>query len=164
MQVLQEEMGIQRQSLYNTFGSKHDLFLTSLDYYHEQIIVRNLNPILIAESPKQAIKDYFYQRLMDLDDPEVIPGCFITNSVAELGLLDDTVKQRTKRTIEYIERTFNQALGKAKKIGEISAEKNTKLLSLQLLNHAQGLFLISKSGISKNKLNALVREILTLLD
>ncbi len=35
MQDLVEHMGINRQSLYDTFGDKHSLFLKALDRYHE---------------------------------------------------------------------------------------------------------------------------------
>jgi len=38
--ALEIEMSIKRQSLYDTFGNKHRLFLSSLQRYHEQIIVK----------------------------------------------------------------------------------------------------------------------------
>jgi TetR/AcrR family transcriptional repressor of nem operon len=39
--ALEVQMGIKRQSLYNTFDNKHSLFLSSLKYYHDHIIVEN---------------------------------------------------------------------------------------------------------------------------
>jgi TetR/AcrR family transcriptional repressor of nem operon len=164
MQTLQDEMGIRRQSLYDTFGNKRDLFLASLDYYHANVIIPNFSLILNASSPKKGIKTYFNQRIKDVDNPKVIPGCLVTNSLSELGLSDELVIKRTKRTLEYMENVFYQALIKAKELGEVSADKEPKLIALQLLNNAQGLFVISKSGMSQKRLKLLVNNFLIILD
>lgn len=164
MQALQDEMGIRRQSLYDTFGNKRDLFLSSLDYYHENVIIPNFSLILNASSPTNGIKDYFNQRIKDINNSEVIPGCLVTNSLSELGMSDQLVIKRTKRTLEYMEKVFYQALVRAKELGELSSDKEPKLIALQLLNNAQGLFVISKSGMSQKKLKLLVSNFLTILD
>tara|TARA_R110002111_G_scaffold171448_4_gene237000 strand:- start:523 stop:1101 length:579 start_codon:yes stop_codon:yes gene_type:complete len=161
---LEVQMGIKRQSLYDTFGSKHSLFLTSLKHYHDHVIVKNLAKLLTASSPKEAIKDYFHQRVQSIDDPSVIDGCLVTNSLTELGLFDDEVKAQTRRTLEYMEQVFYKAILRAQEIGEIDASKNAELIATQLLNNAQGLFVMSKSGMGRTKLNTLVEQFLTTLD
>jgi TetR/AcrR family transcriptional repressor of nem operon len=162
--TLEVEMGIKRQSLYDTFGNKHSLFLTSLKHYHDHIIVENFAKLLTASSPKKAIKDYFYQRVKGIDDPNVIDGCFVTNSLTELGLSDDEVKKQTKKSLEYMEHTFYKAIMRAQDLGEINPSKNAELMATQLLNNAQGLFVMSKSGMSRKKLRVLVEQFLTILD
>ena len=164
MQVLQEEMGINRQSLYNTFGSKQNLFLTSLKHYHEHVIVKNFEPLLTAPSPKGAIREYFNQRVKDVDDPNIIDGCLVTNSLTELGLSDKEVKEQTRKTLDYMENVFYQAVQRGQALGEIDASKDAELMATQLLNNAQGLFVISKSGMSRKKLGALSDQFLEILD
>lgn len=162
--TLEVEMGVKRQSLYDTFGNKHSLFLSALQRYHVHVIVKNFATLLTAESPRKAIKDYFYQRVKDIDDPNVIDGCFVTNSLTELGLSDEEVKQQTKKTLEYMENVFFKAVTRAQSLDEIDASKNAKLIATQLLNNAQGLFVMSKSGMSQKKLKLLVDQFLTILD
>lgn len=162
--MLEVQMGIKRQSLYDTFENKHNLFLSSLKHYHDHIIVRNFEKILIAPSPKKAIKNYFHQRVRDIGDPKVIDGCFVTNSLTELGLSDLEVKKQTKKTLEYMEHVFYKSIMRAQNLGEIDSSKNAKLIATQLLNNAQGLFVMSKSGMSRKKLKALVEQFLIVLD
>lgn len=162
--TLEVQMGIKRQSLYDTFGSKHRLFLSSLKHYHDHIIVENFAKLLIAASPKKAIKAYFYQRVKDIDDKNIIDGCLVTNSLTELGLSDDEVKKQTRKTLEYMEHVFCTAIMRAQDLGEIDSSKNAKLIATQLLNNAQGLFVMSKSGMSRHKLKTLVDQFLTILD
>jgi len=162
--TLEVQMGIKRQSLYDTFGNKHSLFLSSLKRYHDHIIVGNFAKILSASSPKKAIKDYFYQRVNDIGDPNIINGCFVTNSLTELGLSDREVKKQTKKTLEYMEHAFYKTIMRAQNLGEIDSSKNAELMAMQLLNNAQGLFVMSKSGMSPKKLKALVEQFLTILD
>lgn len=164
MQLLQDEMGIRRQSLYDTFGNKHNLFISSLDYYHENVIIPNFSLILRENSPTKGIKNYFNQRVKDLNNPDVIPGCLITNTLSELGVSDDSIIKRTRRTHDYMEKVFYQALVNAQELGEIGHDKEPKLIALQLLNSAQGLFVLSKSGISQKKIKLLVNSFLEILD
>lgn len=161
---LEIQMGIKRQSLYDTFGNKHSLFVSSLQHYHETIIVKNFAKLSTARSPKKAIKDYFHQRVKDIGDPNVIDGCLVTNSLTELGLADEEVKKHTKKSLEFMEQAFQQTIIRAQDLGEIDASKNAKLIATQLLNNAQGLFVMSKSDMSRTKLKTLVDQFLTILD
>lgn len=164
MQDLQDAMGIKRQSLYDTFGSKHELFMSSLRYYHEHVIGRNLSKLNTDPSPKKAIHNYFNQRLKDIDDPKVIKGCLLTNSATEIGLWEEDVKAQIKNMLEDMEDRFSTAIQRAQDLGEVSFDKDAKLLAIQLVNNAQGLFVMAKSGMSRNKLNKLVEQFLTVLD
>ncbi|MEK9754967.1 MAG: helix-turn-helix domain-containing protein, partial [Rhodospirillaceae bacterium] len=40
MRDLTEAMGLSKSSLYDTFGSKHDLFLESIDFYRDNVTVQ----------------------------------------------------------------------------------------------------------------------------
>lgn len=164
MQALQDAMGIKRQSLYDTFGSKNQLFMDALRYYHEHVIGRNLSSLNTDPSPKTAIYNYFKQRLKDIDDPTVIKGCLLTNSATELGLWERNVKLQIKNMLEDMENIFYTAIQRAQELGEVSLDKNAHLLAIQLVNNAQGLFVMAKSGMSRNKLSMLVDQFLTVLE
>jgi TetR/AcrR family transcriptional repressor of nem operon len=158
---LQAAMGIR---LYDTYRNKHSLFLESLRYYHQHVIVRNFAPLFDAASPTQAIRDYFARRLADMDNPEVIDGCLITNTVAELGVWDAAIRGQTLETLEYMEKAFYTAVKRAQRLHEIDAGKDAQLIAILLLNNAQGLFVMGKSGMGRDKLERLTAQFLTILD
>ena len=61
IQDLVDAMGIQRGSLYATFGGKHQLFLTALDRYGE-VVVKKLLAILESKpSALESIEQFFAQ-------------------------------------------------------------------------------------------------------
>jgi len=74
------------------------------------------------------------------------------------------VKKQTQKTLEYMEHAFYKAIMRAQGLGEIDTSKNAKLIATQLLNNAQGLFVMSKSEMSQQKLKTLVEQFLTILD
>jgi TetR/AcrR family transcriptional repressor of nem operon len=163
MQDLVDAMNIQRQSLYNVFENKRALYLDALKYYQKTVIEPNFASLSTDPSPLKAIKIYFNQRIKDVDDPNVINGCFVTNSVSELGLLDDEIRAQIRLTIDFMENTFFAAIKRAQDLGEIDASKNAKLLATVLLNNAQGLFVLGKSGMSTRKLKTVVRQLMAVL-
>jgi TetR/AcrR family transcriptional repressor of nem operon len=63
-----------------------------------------------------------------------------------------------------MEQVFYKAIMRAQDLGEVDSSKNAELIAMQLLNNAQGLFVLSKSGTSRKKLNTLVEQFLTILD
>lgn len=164
MRDLVNAVNVQRQSLYDTFESKRALYLNALRYYHDAVIVPNFASLYEHESPHRAIREYFLQRVKDIDDPSVINGCFVTNSVAELGELDEEIKAQLNKTLNYMEKSFYVAIQRAQKLGEIDQGKDAKLLAGVLLNGAQGLFVLGKSGLGSRKLRGIARQLLSVLD
>lgn len=164
MQTLLHEMGIKKQSLYDTFESKHDLFLSALQYYHANVIIPNFAPLLSAPSPKKAIHKYFERRVADIDNPDVISGCLVTNSLTELSDHDEAVRQQTQKTLKFMEDVFYRTVLRGQEMGEISTCVSAESAALLLLNNAQGLFVMSRSGVSPDKLKKIVSEFLKILD
>ena len=164
IQDLQEGMGIQRQSLYDTFGSKHELFLTALCFYHENMIVKNLSHLFATPTPKKDIQQVFYQRIKDAGNPKIISGCLVTNTLTELGSIDDEIKNQLKKTIAFMESAFVNAIKRAQELGEINTNKDANTLSALLVNNLQGIFVLSKAGVSLSKMRSFSKQLLTILD
>src|SRR5260370_8363930 len=81
-------MGIQRGSLYGTFGDKRTLFLTALDRY-QRVVARELFEAL--ETPGsgiEAIRRFFRLRVEGSLDRSRPYGCLVTNSAVELSRSD----------------------------------------------------------------------------
>ena len=160
---LESAMGIRRQSIYDAFKSKRALFLQVLMYYQQNVIEKNLSQIEFANSPKQAICDYFMARANDAMSDDVIKGCLLTNSIAELAQHDKAVREQTNITLSYMKDTFFKAITKSKQLNEISKDLDAKSAADFLVNSAQGLFILSRMNPTKSSVNGVVLQIEKLL-
>ena len=160
---LEAEMGISRQSIYDTFKSKRDLFLTVLKYYHKNVIVKNFSLIENSSSPKSGICDYFRARAKDALNNSDIQGCLVTNSIAELAQHDNQVRTQVDITLQHMRCVFRNALSRAQNINEISNQLDIDSTADFLLNNAQGLFVLSRMNMDKSSVNGIVLQIESLL-
>lgn len=160
---LETEMGISRQSLYDTFKSKRSLFLRVLKHYHETVIVKNFSLIENASSAKVGICEYFQARAKDALNDSDIKGCLVTNSIAELAQHDNQVRAQTKITLEHMRSVFRNTLTRAQSNNEISNQLDVDATADFLLNNSQGLFVISRMSIDKASVDGIVFQIESLL-
>ena len=90
MQMLEEEMGINKFSIYSTFGNKHNLFLESLKCYKTKfdIIFEKLKN---GSQGVQDIKQFFYDSVSlgykDADQK----GCLLTSTYNEFAVTEDVL-------------------------------------------------------------------------
>ena len=85
MQDLVKHMGINRQSIYDTFGDKHSLFLQSLDRYRE---IESRKVFAVLERPgsvKKNLRQLFEEVVSRAVSAEGRRGCFVGNSMSELA-------------------------------------------------------------------------------
>ncbi|WP_024544807.1 TetR/AcrR family transcriptional regulator [Picosynechococcus sp. NKBG15041c] len=115
---LLDYMGIQRQSLYNTFGNKHDLFLEAIAYYGK-VAVRQLEERLnYSASPLDNVRNLFYQTA---ENAKILGcrGCFVVNAMIELAPHDPQVAALVEQIAQKVERIFAQTLDQAIANGEL---------------------------------------------
>src|ERR1700722_11762300 len=98
IQDLVEATGVNRGSLYATFGDKCGLFLAVLDYYAGQIahpIMAELN----NPSPRQAIEAMFEAIIRRTSDPKWPRGCLNTNTSLECPGAGDKHRTQNSRRV-----------------------------------------------------------------
>ena len=164
VQDLLESMGINRGSLYDTFGDKRSLFLEAIAHYDRTVVRRLAARLEAPGASKSAIVDYFYS-LVDsmVADPDR-RGCFVTNTAVELCPHDPDTARRVAGNLQRIEKAFYTALSRAQEKGEISPEKNLQALAGYLTCNLQGLRVISKVNPDRQVLENIVRILLCALD
>jgi len=145
MRDLEEGLGVGRQSLYSTFGDKHDLFLAALDRYAS--LQRHLiEPLLAPDAGLAAIRAYFARAFSPEACTEPRRSCMMLNSVVEFGQADPEVARRYVANQEHIAGAFRHALGGAVRKGELPATIDQNALALFLVSQMYGLVVLSKSG------------------
>ncbi|HBF76137.1 MAG TPA: TetR/AcrR family transcriptional regulator [Lactobacillus sp.] len=91
MSTLVNEMGINRQSMYDTFGDKHQLFLLALQAYYEMTKTEIKTKLTSAADLEDALRTIFNVYAHHADTAPA--GCLIVNSATELGAVDSEVGQ-----------------------------------------------------------------------
>jgi len=161
MRELLDAMSIGRGSFYGTFGDKHALFLAALDRFRE--VRTSWIEEVLEESGLEAIEEVFRRSVDGLVAPEVRRGCLLANSAVELAPHDPEVAGRIYRYVSRTEDAFEDALTRAKKAGEISADSDLKALARFLVNTLHGLRVLARAGSDREVLDDAVSVALGVL-
>ena len=84
LQDLVSTLGINRFSIYNTFGDKRTLFLKTLRYYEEQVFIPQMSELSPAEEGLPRLQAYFKALGERLADEPGTLGCFLQNTALDL--------------------------------------------------------------------------------
>ena len=164
MQDLVDAMGINRGSLYDTFGDKHSLHVAALERFYETE-VPNMFAGLDGSGPvKPAIQSLFTEIAQTAAQDDDIKGCMISNTAAELcpdkGPVGDIVAAGLKRAEECLHR----ALVRARDSGEISADRNPRKLARHFLCSLNGMRVVAKGIDDPKTLDDMIEGTLSVLD
>ena len=144
MEALLQTMGIARQSLYDTFGDKHALFLAALERYMGARDGGMSSELGSARSAKRAIREIF-MAIVSESSAHKKRGCFGVNSAMELAPHDADVARLIAIRQRSVEEVFFRALERAREQGELSPKKDTRALARFLLAALQGLRVSAKA-------------------
>jgi TetR/AcrR family transcriptional repressor of nem operon len=158
-----QDAGVNRFSLYETFGGKHGLYLKALDKYRDDVFLKRMDQIDHYENGLVGIKEYFESLEQFLIDCEGNFTCLMMNSQIELVPKDKKVAKKVSFYFEKMEATFSRALARAKNAGDLAENTNINDLAKLLTGSAQGMCVMSKSQNADDFLKAYTRSILKTL-
>ncbi|KAF4516063.1 hypothetical protein B566_EDAN000300 [Ephemera danica] len=164
MEDLLTAMGINRGSLYDTFGDKRQLFVKTLDHYSHKV---GADKFAILAQPGPALPSLrrFLRIMIEgaLADP-LRRGCLLTNSVMELGPHEHDIALKLKQAFQYGEDTFFRLLSRAQEQGELARHKDPRALARFLSTLMQGSIVMIKSGAEADAVIQAMETALTILD
>lgn len=118
IQVLLDAMGINRGSLYASFGNKEDLFRSALDLYYRAVTQVVIGLLEQAHSPTQGVVAMFELTLVTLPDHQRRKGCLLINTVAELSETDPELARLASQRLTMVRAALKQTLQRAIEVGE----------------------------------------------
>lgn len=146
MTMLLASMGISRQSLYDTFGDKRNLFLSSLERYRLMVLAGLQAKLGESGSAKANIRAAFeWISEVVLGRPER-RSCLMANASLELGRRDADVQAQVSAHLEAIEDSFFSVLERARVEGELDPNKQPRALARFLTNAIHGLGILARGG------------------
>jgi len=143
--------GISESSLFHTFRSKRDIYISSLKRYNEKrkLWVEKMES---NESALEGIKEYWRTIGNLVADPSKTRGCMITNATVEVSGDPEFLEYLQSVHTRY-DTQFKQELDRAVALGELSADTDTTALAQFLACTLQGLRLLAKVSPSEEKVN-----------
>jgi len=164
VQDLVEATGLNRGSLYDTFGDKHGLFLAVVEHYRTTVTARRLARLEEPGLAREKIAKFFTDVIEFSVGEGRLLGCLMTNSAIELAPHDRDTRLAVAANMGAMEATFRRVLARAKKEGELAADKSPADLARFLTATANGLRVMAKVTPDRATLRSVVRIALQALE
>lgn len=151
-----QAMGVAKSSLYNTFGSKRNLFIESVDHY-----ASSQRSKLVARASSENAGVLLRQILLEVvSDNHSGRGCFLVNTAAEFGARDGEVRQHVKAGFDGMMDAFANLIRAGQSAGQFNPGVNPRKYAVILVAGISGLRVLAKAGCSADELTPVVENML----
>lgn len=157
-------MGIQRPSLYATFGDKRELFEASLRKYNQWHAISVHQQLHHHVSVQEAFRAFFEQIAREGYEDKPSRGCFCINTIVELATHDEKIEIVTREHQMYLTVIFQERLEQGVKAGQLPKSVHTKALAQTLIVSLIGLTVMLKSRPERSFIEHSITGILSLLE
>ena len=160
---LVEYCGINRASMYDTFGGKDEIFLQALNRYHRESHhhLHQLGANLEQKPVQQFLSDFLFKKIQIIRKDPDSKGCFMVNSTTELASQSESIHKVVHSSMCQMRSFFKDVIELAQRNGEISAQRTSSSLALHLFTFISGLEVVGK--IEKEDLEKLIQSELDLI-
>ena len=163
MQNLVDHLGVNRQSIYDTFGGKHELFEAALERYRE-VQALPMRRALEADGPLGDVLRHWFRDMIAEMLKKNGKGCLLVNTATELAEQDDVIFGVCSANARQLEATFSGLLVRAQQAGDIPADRAVIPLARFLVSTINGLAVTAKATRDPEVLNDVVEVALSALD
>ncbi|MDB5362386.1 MAG: putative transcriptional Regulator, TetR family [Rhodospirillales bacterium] len=157
--ALLDAMAISKSSFYETFGSKHALFLRALADYQDERAGQIETCLADSRSAKAAIEALF----RGIVACEQAKGCMTCNEAIELGPSDPAVEARVGGALSDIEILLERTVARGQREGSIGTSLDAASLARLLAVSLSGLQVMIRARTERARLEETVEIILKLL-
>lgn len=124
MQDLVNDMKINRGSMYDTFGDKHKLFMSSLKSYVAETHSEYKKAVSDETSPMKSIEKIIQSAIRrSFEEGKV---CMVVKTSFEMAPFDDGIKELLQQSTNALTQIFEDLLLKAQKVGEFDSKRDAK--------------------------------------
>ena len=163
MDALTASMGINRPSLYSTFGKKHQLFMEAIDRYAMTIGSRSIEALNSEPNIKMAVKAFFSEAIRCSTLKNEPRGCLIANVAMEMAARDVEVRDKIANLLTETDRIVADRLRAAQDDGQLSKQTDPRALARVIVSIPQNLVTRARVGATRKELYVLVDDFTALL-
>jgi TetR/AcrR family transcriptional repressor of nem operon len=163
LEALMKEMGIARQSLYDTFGDKRALYLKAMAHYRDQ--TNSQMQKMLNEIP--SVRDGFASLLYGLaaeTREQHERGCLLLSANLQRDPKDAVIRDFLRDNQARVEAVFLEALARAQKQGELSPKDDPAALARFFVVTIQGMRAMARLKSDRKALEQVARVALAVFN
>lgn len=160
---LTAELGVSRQSLYDTYGDKQTLYHSALRHY----LARGADHMrrqLEDPAPVREVFSRLFEGMITSQCANGSPGCLMVNAMVELSPHDADIRALAQEHARKLEGLIASRLGAAQRKNEIAADKDPVSLATFFYHTVLGLAVASRALGDAESLRLTARIALQVLD
>lgn len=162
MQDLVDRMGISRQSLYDTYGNKRELFLSALKRYREEIVHRHMALLEQGErTPTEALRAWF-ESTLECNDGSPL-GCLVVRTATEYGIDDAELGAFLAECVGEMHAALIRLVQRGQASGEFDPSRSAEDLASTVVTLGLGLHVIRRLPAGARRLHPSVDSMLASL-
>lgn len=161
---LTECMGVQKASLYATYGDKRTLFIKALTQYQDHHFEKFQRELEVAASVREYLRNTLLLWMREAATRERARGCFCVNTAVELGPRDPEIAKmltaHSKRCVDAIAK----GLERGKSMGEFRLDLDTQVAARSIYVLVYGVSAAGKGCFTAEELEPVIDREMASLD
>jgi TetR/AcrR family transcriptional repressor of nem operon len=163
VQDLVSHLGINRASLYDTFGDKEKLFKKSFELYRKSNNERLIHFFESRKNVKEGFSELFANAVQEAITDKDKKGCFVVNTITELIPNDESVLEILESNKKDIETVFFNYLKRGKEDGQLKTVQDLKPIASLFYTLYNGIRVVAKVRPNKKQLTDSINVALSVL-
>jgi TetR/AcrR family transcriptional regulator, transcriptional repressor for nem operon len=145
-EALLEAMGLSRQSFYDTFGSKRDLYLEAVRRYSVDSAAKFVKNLEEGTTPLDGLRRALISHI-NRRDGFTNGACLGVGSICEFGRRDPAILAASAKAAPQLAGPLVKTIARAQASGEIRADIDPQLAAELLLTTLNGLKVNARAGM-----------------
>lgn len=164
MDDLLKAMEISRSSFYSNWADKEEIYLTTMQAFHEMSDIGFKTFTLRSDegaSLPEIIRQFAMAMRMQIMD-EGKGSCYIASCALEMAGINSEVMNSSNKFFEMYKENFKFAIKNGIEKGEISEDKDPESTAWFLVNSISGLSVLNKSGTAQDQIENVILNTLSI--
>ncbi|HEY1905518.1 MAG TPA: TetR/AcrR family transcriptional regulator [Myxococcaceae bacterium] len=161
VQDLVEALGVNRASLYATFGDKAQLFSAVLERYGELVSGAVFQALAPPAAGAEAVRAWFKALIEAATQPRGPKGCLVINALTGSSTAPAELYDRVIAGVRASTDRLQEALDRDP---ELAGRENARTLARFLAAEGHGLAVLARAGVRRQELEAAAEVALRVLE
>ena len=163
LETLMKEMGISKQSLYDTFGDKRSIYFRAMSRYRDDTNA-SLRSLFAKEKSVRKGFAKIFRAMIHENKAQHERGCLLMNTNLSRAVDDVEIKKFLRDNQKQVEAIFVAAFVDAQARGEIAKEKDTVAMAKFFVATIQGMRALARLNHDGGELESISTVALRSLD
>lgn len=161
---LSEAMGINRPSLYGTFGDKRDLFLKAYERYRHEMATTFAGVFDPALTLRETLEKMYALAIDVYLAGENGPrGCFTVMTATSEAMADPEIRIYVQKALGNTQRALAKRFQVAKEAGELPATADVQVLAQIAASTIEAIAIRARARLSRNELAVIAKGTVELI-